>query len=248
MARDAMPDGGTLTIETANVDLDEAYARANPGVKPGQYVMLAVTDTGIGMSSEVVERAVEPFFTTKPVGKGTGLGLSMIYGFARQSGGHLKIYSEIGYGTTVKLYLPRTTLATPAQPSVPEVAKQLPGGTETVLLAEDNAEFRHTAIHQLERLGYRVLAAQNGEAALAVLQGSEPIDLLFSDIVMTGKLTGSDLASEAKRLRPNIRILLTTGYAEKVVSSGTQGAWGILRKPYRKWDLALRVRSILDQN
>ena len=246
-ARDAMPDGGTLTIETANVRLDEHYARANPGVTPGDYAMLAVTDTGTGMSAEVAEHAVEPFFTTKPVGKGTGLGLSTIYGFAKQSGGHLKIYSEVGYGTTVKVYLPRAKGAAAEQHRA-EPEKQMPGGTETILLAEDNAELRHTAVYQLEKLGYRVLATQNGEAALAVLRGAEPIDLLFSDIVMTGKLTGTDLVSEARKLRPNIRILLTTGYAEKAISNANQGAWQILRKPYRKRDLALKVRGILDQD
>jgi PAS domain S-box-containing protein len=247
-ARDAMPDGGTLTIETANIHLDEDYVRANPGATPGDYAMLAVTDTGTGMSAEVAERAVEPFFTTKPVGKGTGLGLSMIYGFARQSGGHLKIYSEVGHGTAVKLYLPRAKVATAPEQRPAEVTEQIPGGTETILLAEDNAELRHMAVYQLEKLGYRVLAAQNGEAALAVLRGAEPIDLLFSDIVMTGKLTGTDLVSEARKLRPNIRILLTTGYAEKAVSNSNQGAWHLLRKPYRKRDLALKVRGILDQD
>jgi CheY-like chemotaxis protein len=247
-ARDAMPDGGTLTIETANIHLDEAYARANPGVTPGDYAMLAVTDTGVGMSADIVERAVEPFFTTKSVGKGTGLGLSMVYGFARQSGGHVKIHSEVGHGTTVKLYLPRAKVAAAAGQPLYEAASQLPGGTETILLAEDNAELRHTAVYQLEKLGYRVLAAQNGEAALAVLRGAEPIDMLFSDIVMTGKLTGTDLVSEARKLRPNIRVLLTTGYAEKVASSGGQGAWQLLRKPYRKRDLAIKVRSVLDQD
>ena len=247
-ARDAMLDGGTLTIETANIRLDEDYAGANPGATPGDYAMLAVTDTGTGMSAEVAERAVEPFFTTKPVGKGTGLGLSMIYGFARQSGGHLKIYSEVGHGTTVKLYLPRAKVAAALEQRPAEATEQMPGGSETILLAEDNAEVRHMAVYQLEKLGYRVLAAQNGEAALAVLQGTEPIDLLFSDIVMTGKLTGTDLVSEARKLRPNIRILLTTGYAEKAVSNSNQGAWHLLRKPYRKRDLALKVRGILDQD
>jgi len=247
-ARDAMPDGGTLTIETANIRLDEDYARANPGVTPGDYAMLAVTDTGTGMSAEVAERAVEPFFTTKPVSKGTGLGLSTIYGFAKQSGGHLKIYSELGHGTTVKIYLPRAKAAAAPEQRPAEAAEQMPRGTETILLAEDNAELRHTAVYQLEKLGYRVLAAQNGEAALAVLRGTEPIDLLFSDIVMTGTLTGTDLVGEARKLRPNIRILLTTGYAEKAVSNANQGAWQLLRKPYRKRDLALKVRGILDQD
>jgi PAS domain S-box-containing protein len=247
-ARDVMPNGGVLTIETANIHLDEEYARANPGVRPGDYAMLAVTDTGTGMPPDIVERATEPFFTTKPEGKGTGLGLSMIYGFAKQSNGHLKIYSEVGHGTTVKLYLPRAIVDAVAEAELAEAPEKLPRGTETILVAEDNAELRQMAAAQLERFGYRVLAAQSGEAALALLRGKESIDLLFSDIVMAGKLTGIDLAREAKKLRPTIQVLLTTGYAEKAISAGGQHDWQILRKPYRRGDLAIKVRSMLDQD
>jgi PAS domain S-box-containing protein len=247
-ARDAMPDGGVLTIETANIRLDEEYARGNPGVKPGDYAMLAVTDTGTGMPPEIIERAVEPFFTTKPEGKGTGLGLSMIYGFAKQSNGHLKIYSEVGHGTTVKLYLPRATVDAVTEVERAEASEELPRGTETILLAEDNSELRYSAAAQLEKFGYQVLTAQSGEAALALLRGTDHIDLLFSDIVMAGKLTGVDLAREAKQLRPRIQVLLTTGYAEKAISARGQHDWPILRKPYRRRDLALKVRGILDDD
>jgi two-component system cell cycle sensor histidine kinase/response regulator CckA len=246
-ARDAMPEGGVITIRTSNAHLDQDYVRANPDVKSGDYAMLAVTDTGAGIPRELIDRVVEPFFTTKAPGKGTGLGLAMVYGFAKQSGGHLSIYSEVGHGTTVKLYLPRAMTAPPVQEGPVETPKSLPRGTETILVAEDNAELRRTAVEQLEKLGYQVLAAQSGEAALALLQGKEPVELLFSDIVMTGKVTGTDLVSEARKLRPNIRILLTTGYAEKAVTDANRGELQILRKPYRRRELAIKIRSILDQ-
>jgi CheY-like chemotaxis protein len=172
----------------------------------------------------------------------------MIYGFAKQSNGHLKIYSEVGHGTTVKLYLPRAIVDAVAEIERADAPEELPRGTETILVAEDKAELRQTAAAQLEKFGYRVLAAQSGEAALALLRGSDHIDLLFSDIVMAGKLTGLDLAREAEQLRPTIQVLLTTGYAEKAISASGQHDWPILRKPYRRRDLALKVRSILDQD
>jgi CheY-like chemotaxis protein len=244
-ARDAMPDGGMLTIETANVTLDEEYSRMNLDARPGDYVLLAVTDTGTGMTPEVMKHVMEPFFTTKPVGKGTGLGLSMIYGFAKQSDGHLKIYSEVGHGTTIKLYLPRAMGVSDINSENTVEPKKLPGGSETIFVVEDNAELRQTAVSQLMTLGYRVLEAENGEAALTVLKGSESIDLLFSDIVMTGQLTGRALAEEARRLRPGMKIILSTGYAEKVTTNGAEG-WYLLRKPYRRRELALKVRGVLD--
>lgn len=179
--------------------------------------MLAVTDDGTGMTPEILKHVMEPFFTTKPEGKGTGLGLSMIYGFAKQSGGHLKIYSEVGHGTTVKLYLPRTGRTGPER-SAPDARKeQPPGGHETILVVEDNAELGHTAVSQLTKMGYHILEAENAEAAMIILRGDEPIDLVFSDIVMTGPLTGQDLAREARELRPGLPVLLTTGYAEKEI-------------------------------
>ncbi len=244
-ARDAMPEGGVLTIETANVTLDEDYVRENLEVAPGDYAMLAVTDTGTGIPSDILKHVLEPFFTTKPIGRGTGLGLSMIYGFAKQSGGHLKIYSEVGHGTTVKLYLPRGRTAGLNEEKPAAAPGKAPGGHETILVAEDNAELRHAAVRQLTKLGYRVLTAENGEAALAILRETKGIDLLFSDIVMTGQMTGRDLAREAGKLRPNLKVLLTTGYAEKA-SAGPNEDWQILRKPYRREELARKVRGILD--
>ncbi len=244
-ARDAMPEGGVLTIETGNITLDEDYARENVEVKPGDYAMLAVSDTGTGIPPDIMKRVLEPFFTTKPVGKGTGLGLSMIYGFAKQSGGHLKIYSEMDHGTTVKLYLPRGRGQGPGEEKSTPAPGKARGGDETILIAEDNAELLHAAAKQLAKLGYRILEAANGEAALAILQQTKGIDLLFSDIVMTGRMTGRDLAREARKLRPNLKILLTTGYAEKA-AAGSGDDWPILRKPYRRQELALRLRSVLD--
>jgi len=246
-ARDAMPDGGVLTIETANIHLDADYATDSPEAKPGDYAMLAVTDTGVGMPPEVAGHAMEPFFTTKPVGKGTGLGLSSIYGFARQSGGHLKIYSEVGHGTTVKLYLPRAKAGIATSDSMASEQQELPRGDEVILVAEDNTDLREMAVAHLSSLGYRVVEAKDGEAALATIMGSDPIDLLFSDIVMSGKLTGHDLFREAQKYRPGLAVLLTTGYAEKATSNGNEGERHVLRKPYRKRDLAFKVRSILDQ-
>jgi PAS domain S-box-containing protein len=244
-ARDAMPDGGVLTIETANVHLDEHYALHNPEVKAGDYAMLAVSDTGSGMTAEVARRALEPFFTTKPAGQGTGLGLSMIYGFARQSGGHMKIYSEVGHGTSVKLYLPRARGDLATAGAQPQERLELPRGNETILVAEDNEDLRHMVAEQLSNLGYRIIEAKNGESALDILKGSEPIDLLFTDVVMSGQVTGHDLIREAGNRRPGLPVLLTTGYAEKTIAGGNGNAH-FLRKPYRKRDLALKIRGILD--
>ncbi len=243
-ARDAMPEGGTLTIETANVTLDQDYARENSEVKPGDYALLAVTDTGSGIPAEIISRVMEPFFTTKPAGQGSGLGLSMIYGFAKQSGGHLKIYSEVGHGTTVKLYLPRGRGPAAAESKEPRT-KTARGGHETILIVEDNAALRQTAAKQLAKLGYRFLEAENGEAALAILRTTKGIDLLFTDIVMTGNLTGRGLAREASRLRPDLKILLTTGYAEKASAEANE-SWQMLRKPYRRQELAHKIRDLLD--
>jgi PAS domain S-box-containing protein len=243
-ARDAMPNGGKLLLETRNVVLDEAYAQANPGVKPGPYVMLAVSDTGAGMSQEVLDKVFEPFFTTKEVGKGSGLGLSMVYGFVKQSGGHIRIYSEVGHGTTIKLYLP------PARGEIeaaPAAAPALPHGNETILVVEDDALVRNFVIAQLQSLGYRTIAAANGPAAMALIADDKPFDLLFTDVIMPGGMTGRQLADEAIKRRPGVKVLYTSGYTDNaIVHQGRLDAGVLLlTKPYRKSQLANMVRRAL---
>ncbi|HUL10156.1 MAG TPA: PAS domain S-box protein, partial [Candidatus Acidoferrum sp.] len=248
-ARDAMPGGGKLMIETRNVHLDDDYAAHNNDVTVGDYVMLAVTDTGTGMASEVLERAFEPFFTTKGVGKGTGLGLSMIYGFAKQSRGHVKIYSEVGHGTTVRLYLPRLTDApAPAEASAVAHPPAHPRGGETILVVEDDGQVRAFVLGQLRDLGYRVLEAADGPEAQAILASDAAIDLLFTDVVMPGGLTGRQLADAAKRRRPELKMLFTSGYTEDSVHRLGQLDLGVrlLSKPYRRQELAQRIREALD--
>jgi PAS domain S-box-containing protein len=247
-ARDAMPNGGRLVIEAANVQLDEVYAAANPDAHPGDYVMLCVSDTGTGMPPEVVERAFDPFFTTKPTGKGSGLGLSMVYGFARQSGGHLKIYSEVGHGTSVKLYLPRARENTHPAANLAAINGTEAGPVlgETILVAEDQIDVRRTSVAQLESLGYRVLQAEDAQGALEILE-REPVDLLFTDVVMPGPLTGVALIEEARRRQPALKVLLTTGYTEAALADAELPAEvGVLSKPYRRQELASRIRQSLD--
>ena len=246
-ARDAMPDGGKLAIETANTQLDADYAARNVEVAPGDYVVLAVSDTGSGMAPEVAERAFEPFFTTKGVGKGSGLGLSMIYGFAKQSAGHLKIYSEPGHGTTVRLYLPRAkTREAPAVASVDSIMGQ--HGTETILVVEDDPGVRQLAVAQLRSLGYQVLEAPDGASAIALLEGDAKVDLLFTDVVMPGGMTGRQLAEESRRLRPQMKVLFTSGYTpDSMLHDGKLGSGAqLLSKPYRREGLAKKVREVLD--
>jgi PAS domain S-box-containing protein len=247
-ARDAMAKGGTLSIETANVHLDEDYAARHAEVKAGDYVQLAVSDTGIGMAPEVIEHCFEPFFTTKGKDKGTGLGLSMVYGFAKQSGGHIKIYSELGHGTSVKIYLPRAldAAAVNARPESAEPADAR--GRETVLVVEDNKDLRVVTCKQLAELGYAVLEADNAKAALTILASHPDVDLMFSDIIMPGGMTGTDLAREARRLYPKLKIMLTSGYTAKAMGNGFHDLDGLelLNKPFRKRDLAQRLRKLLD--
>ncbi|HUN51349.1 MAG TPA: ATP-binding protein, partial [Candidatus Sulfotelmatobacter sp.] len=248
-ARDAMPNGGELIVETANAQLDEVYAANNKDVRPGDYVMLSVHDTGTGMPPEVIARATEPFFTTKEQGKGTGLGLSMIYGFAKQSGGHLKIYSEVGFGTTMRLYLPRAKDgATAAAASGDLPAESIPRGRESILLVEDDDDVRAAVLRQLNDLGYRTRIAANGPAALAVLDSGEQFDLLFSDVVMPGGMTGFQLAAEARQRYPGLKVLFATGYAKAPTTAENQPGMTVpvLRKPYRKQDLARKLREVLD--
>jgi len=246
-ARDAMHNTGKLTIEVSNAMLDDRYALVHPEVTPGQYVLLAVSDTGGGMTPEVMERAFEPFFTTKPEGRGTGLGLSMVYGFVKQSGGHVKIYSEIGHGTTLKIYLPRTFEA--EMPLAEEtMTGPIEGGHETILVVEDDAEVRATVVELLTELGYRVLKAPDGQSALAIIQSGLPVDLLFTDVVMPGPVRSPDLARQAKALLPDIEVLFTSGYTENAIVHGGRLDPGVhlLSKPHRREDLARKLRQLLD--
>jgi PAS domain S-box-containing protein len=247
--RDAMPGGGKLTIETCNTHLDRSYVLANAEVTPGQYVCICVTDNGVGMDADTVARAFEPFFTTKEVGKGTGLGLSMVYGFVKQSGGHLKIYSEPGEGTTVKIYLPRLI---GAQAEVEKKNDELvPEGAqhETILVCEDDEDVRAYTLEVLRELGYRVLEAEDGPSALRVLERrDERVDLLFTDVVLPGGMTGAVLADRARKLRPDLKVLFTTGYARNAIVHHGRLDPGVelITKPFSYSDLAARVRDMLD--
>jgi PAS domain S-box-containing protein len=248
-ARDAMPKGGTVGIETHNVRLDRDYAAANPDATPGEYVQVAVSDTGAGMSLDVIERCFEPFFTTKGIEKGTGLGLSMVYGFVKQSGGHIKIYSEVGHGTTVKIYLPRSDGDAVGRARADAAGDAPALGSEVVLMVEDNKDLRIVTLKQLTDLGYRTLEAENAKAALKILAAHPEIDLLFTDIVMPGGMSGTELAREAKRLYPKLKILLTSGYTARAMANGFHDIEGLelLNKPFRKRDLAARLRSVLER-
>ena len=246
-SRDAMPQGGRLTIETANRHLDEEYAAANAEVTPGDYVMLAVSDTGEGMPPGIVNRVFEPFFTTKEQGKGTGLGLSMVYGFVKQSHGHIRIYSEAGHGTTIRLYLPR------AQGGLAPAKDEIPGDSgirasaAKILVVDDNPDVRGVVVKQLTGFGYSVMESQDGPSALDIIRRDETIDLLFTDIVMPGGMTGVELAREARKLRPLLKILLTSGFAETTVQNHSQQGEtiNILSKPYRRQELARKVQEVL---
>jgi PAS domain S-box-containing protein len=247
-ARDAMPEGGRLTIETQNAHLDERYAAAHPGIASGQYVLIAVSDTGAGMAADVIEKAFDPFFTTKPVGKGTGLGLSQVYGFVKQSGGHVKIYSELGQGTTIKIYLPRLIGAAPGH-DVRAVPADLPTGdaVEVVLVVEDEPSVRQFSVEALMELGYRVLEADGAAAALRLLDMHPEIMLLFTDIVMP-EVNGAKLAEEARRRRPDLKVLFTTGYTRNaVVHNGVLDAGvEMIGKPFTLEELATKIRTILE--
>jgi PAS domain S-box-containing protein len=248
-ARDAMPRGGTLTIETGNVFLDEAYTASVPEpVAAGQYAMIAVSDTGHGMSPEILARVFEPFFTTKESGKGTGLGLSQVYGFVRQSGGHIRVYSEVGQGTSVKLYLPRATGVQQEDRPGARGEGKLEGGAETILVVEDHEDLRAYSAGALRELGYRVLEAGAGPAALELLQQNADVALLFTDVVLPGGLNGRMLSDEAQRRRPGIQILFTTGYTRNaIVHDGRLDAGvHLLTKPFTCKELAAKVRAILD--
>ena len=244
-ARDAMDGRGRLTIEVGNALLDDMYASSHPEVDPGQYVMLAVSDTGKGMTPEVLANAFEPFFSTKPEGKGTGLGLSMVYGFVKQSGGHVKIYSEEGHGTTVRIYLPRSFEMEDAQPMPADSAYV--GGTETILVAEDDDDVRATVVDILTELGYRVLKASDAASALTVIDSGVQVDLLFTDVVMPGPLRSPDLARKARERLPQLAVLFTSGYTENAIVHGGRVDAGVelLGKPYTREALAKKIRHVL---
>ena len=250
-ARDAMPGGGKLTIETANTYLDAAYAQEHTEVTAGQYVMIAVTDTGVGMARETIDQAFDPFFTTKEAGAGTGLGLSQVFGFVKQSGGHVKIYSELGEGTTVKIYLPRHAAETAASPAA-EPPAELPARApaQMVLVVEDDESARNYCIAALRELGYAVQAAPHGAAALRLLDDDPSIALLFTDVGLPGGMNGRQLADEALRRRPGLKILFTTAYARNAIVHQGRLDPGVelLVKPFTYEDLAANIRRMLERD
>jgi len=250
-ARDAMTDGGRLTIETANMHLDHDYCEQHGEVTPGRYVMIAVSDSGHGMDADTLDRAFDPFFSTKTKSEGSGLGLSMVYGFAKQSNGHVRIYSEPNEGTTVRLYLPRTTeQAVAASPPESPSTRALPGGTETILVVEDDELVRIAVCGQLSRLGYQTLEAADAERAMEIINNNSGIDLLFTDVVLPGQFNGRMLADRILTNNPKMKVLFTSGYTENAIVHHGRLDEGVqlLSKPYRQEELARRVRQVLDHN
>jgi PAS domain S-box-containing protein len=249
-ARDAMPSGGTLTLEVSNIDITPEYTHLDSEMRLGPFVVISITDTGTGMTAEVRDRAFEPFFTTKAVGAGTGLGLSMVYGFVKQSGGNVQIYSEPGLGTTVRMYLPRTRDgdgAGDAEEPKEATAESFPARGETVLVAEDDERVRRITVARLIGLGYGVIEAENGAKALAQLKGKNAIDLLFTDMVMPGEMNGADLAQEAIKVRPGIKVVFTSGYAEPdLMRRGGLATAHWLKKPHSAIELARKLREALE--
>ncbi len=246
-SRDAMPQGGKLVVETRNILLGRDHADFQSELMPGEYVQLSISDTGTGMPPEVRDRVFEPFFTTKEKGRGTGLGLAMVYGFVKQSGGHVTIYSEGGLGTTINLYLPRAeAVSATAAPAVPRSDLD-PQARETILVVEDDARVRQLTIRRLELIGYQVLEAPDGPTALDILGGNDPIDLVFTDLIMPGGLSGREVAMRARQLRPGIKVLLTSGYAEELIHGDElqREQLKVLRKPYQQADLAAALRDVL---
>jgi len=243
-SRDAMPGGGVLEIEMRNVVLDE---EAVAGCSPGSYVRLSVKDSGCGMPPELRDRIFEPFFTTKEVGKGTGLGLSMVYGFVRQSGGHISVESAVGVGTTVSLYLPQATQVSDAEAEAVQ-SRAVPAGSERILVVEDDENLLQVTSEVLSELGYQVVSARNGVEAIQILQSGQEFDLMFSDVVMPSGPNGVELAREARRLSKGIKVLLTSGHVGDVLERhGAVDEFPIIDKPFRLADLARRVRSLLQE-
>ncbi|MGA8552305.1 MAG: ATP-binding protein, partial [Stellaceae bacterium] len=248
-SRDAMPDGGKLTIETANCYLDEAYCAMHDELRPGQYVGIFVTDTGMGMPEDIVGRAFEPFFTTKGVGQGTGLGLSQVYGFLKESGGHVKIYSEVGQGTSVKLYFPRHHGAAEVEAALPgPVAPARARYGETVLIVEDDPDVRLYTVEMVSELGYQVLSAGDGITALRLLEAHPELRLLFTDVGLPGGMNGRQLADHARQRRPGMKVLFTTGYARNAIVHHGRLDPGVevIFKPFTYSDLAAKIRRVFD--
>ena len=246
-ARDAMNGAGVLTIEASNIVLDEAYTRLHPDVAPGPYVTLTVSDTGEGIPPEIIDQVFEPFFTTKPEGKGSGLGLSMVYGFVRQSGGHVQIDSTVGQGTTIRLYLPRVASEEIDGPPAPLAVAE--GGGGTILVVEDDDAVRAVVVETVRDLGYKVLKARDALSAMMVVESGLHIDLLFTDIVMPGPLQSTELADQAKQLQPHMAVLFTSGYAENAIVHEGRLDPGVelLTKPYSREDLARKLRHMLSR-
>jgi PAS domain S-box-containing protein len=246
-ARDAMPSGGRLAVAASNASLLDPEQATAAGAAPGEYVLLSVTDTGQGMPADVVERAMEPFFTTKEVGKGTGLGLSMVYGFTKQSGGQMKICSQVGLGTTIRLYLPRVATEDRTRERAVKPPPRLPGGSASVLVVDDNVQMAEVARRHLSALGYGVTVVHSAAAAISIVESGVPVDLLFTDVVMPDGLSGHELAKITSRTHPGLKVLLASGYAGVPDHGETQIQFPVLQKPYRRPELAAKVRSVLDQ-
>ena len=246
-ARDAMPNGGTLSIEAENTHLDKAYAEHNIEVKPGAYVMVAITDTGSGMPKEVVDHVFEPFYTTKPIGQGSGLGLSMVYGFVKQSGGHIKIYSEPGRGTTIRLYLPRIAAQQESEPVAHETAVTAGHNGELILVVEDDPDVRKLVLGMVESLGYRTISAIDGPSALEALERVAKIDLLFTDVVLPRGMNGAALAKVAQERQKDLRVLYMSGYTRNAIlhNGALDEGVQLITKPFRKADLAQKLREVL---
>ena len=246
-ARDAMPEGGKLVVETRNIELDADHADYQSELQPGQYVQLSLSDTGAGMEPEIRDRVFEPFFTTKEKGRGTGLGLAMVYGFVKQSGGHVTIYSEPGLGTTINLYFPRSDAPSGKSPLAKGAATPDVEVRETVLVVEDDSRVRQLTIKRLKLIGYQVLEASDGPAALEILKRGDAVDLVFTDLIMPGGLSGREVAMRARKLKPGVKVLLTSGYAEELVHGDDlqREQLKVLRKPYQQADLIAALRDVL---
>ena len=246
-ARDAMAKGGKLVVESRNMMLDADHSDFQSELKPGEYVQLSISDTGAGMAPEVRDRAFEPFFTTKEMGRGTGLGLAMVYGFVKQSGGHVTIYSEVGHGTTINLYFPRVDGAVVGAEPAKIKGQFDPRARETILVVEDDARVRQLTITRLKMIGYQVLEASDGPKALDILRRDGAVDLVFTDLIMPGGLSGREVAIRARELKPGIKVLLTSGYAEELVHGDDlqREQLKVLRKPYQQADLVAALREVL---